>query len=139
MLCLRDLHSTVVPGYIANVFPLHTCVTKTPCTDCSSKSFRCPKGIVRHTIGAGGGPSPQFGCQLAQMFYCNFPAKASTDGHVVSFEFPDGCGSKFTRRSYAGFGPCFHFPGFHFGTGFLSHSHIPSEFKSPTIFGHAIL
>ena len=22
----------------------------------------------------------------------------------------------------AGFGPCFHLPGFHFGTGFLSHS-----------------
>ena len=24
----------------------------------------------------------------------------------------------------AGVGPCFHLPGFHFGTGFLSHSHI---------------
>ena len=24
----------------------------------------------------------------------------------------------------AGFGPCFHLPGFHFGTGFLSHTHI---------------
>ena len=24
----------------------------------------------------------------------------------------------------AGFGSCFHLPGFHFGTGFLSHSHI---------------
>ena len=24
----------------------------------------------------------------------------------------------------AGFGPCFHLPGFDFGTGFLSHSHI---------------
>ena len=29
-------------------------------------------------------------------------------------------------RGYAGFGPCFHLPGFHFGTGFLSHSHILS-------------
>ena len=35
-----------------------------------------------------------------------------------------GCGSKLTRRGYAGFGPCFHLPGFHCGTGFLSHSHI---------------
>ena len=35
-----------------------------------------------------------------------------------------GCGSKLNRRGYAGFGPCFHFAGFHLGTGFLSHSHI---------------
>ena len=33
-----------------------------------------------------------------------------------------GCGSKLNRRGYAGFGPCFHLPGFHFGTGLLSHS-----------------
>ena len=38
-----------------------------------------------------------------------------------------GCGSKFTRRGYAGFGPCFHLPGFHFGTGFLSHSHLAED------------
>ena len=35
-----------------------------------------------------------------------------------------GCGLKLNRRRYAGFGPCFHLPGFHFDTGFLSHSHI---------------
>ena len=35
-----------------------------------------------------------------------------------------GCGSKLNRTGYAGFGLCFHLPGFHFGTGFLSHSHI---------------
>ena len=35
-----------------------------------------------------------------------------------------GCGSKLNKRGYAGFGPCFHLPGFHFGTGFLSHSHM---------------
>ena len=35
-----------------------------------------------------------------------------------------GSGSKLNRRGYAGFGPCFYLPGFHFGTGFLSHSHI---------------
>ena len=34
-----------------------------------------------------------------------------------------GCGSKLNSGDYAGFGPCFHLPGFHFGTGFLSHSH----------------
>ena len=33
-----------------------------------------------------------------------------------------GCGSRCT--SYASFGPCFHLPGFHVGTGFLSHSHV---------------
>ena len=37
-----------------------------------------------------------------------------------------GCGSKLTRRGYAGFGPCF-LPltrATHFGTGFLSHDHL---------------
>ena len=35
-----------------------------------------------------------------------------------------GCGSKLHRRGYAGFGPSFRLPGFHFGTGVLSHGHI---------------
>ena len=30
-----------------------------------------------------------------------------------------GCGSKLNERGCAGFGPCFHLPGFHFGTGFF--------------------
>ena len=41
------------------------------------------------------------------------------------------CGSKLSRRGYAGFGPCFHFPGFHLGTGFLSHSHVSPFFGPP--------
>ena len=32
-------------------------------------------------------------------------------------------GSKLKSRGYAGVGPCFHLPGFHFGTGIFSHSH----------------
>ena len=37
---------------------------------------------------------------------------------------PFGCGS----NTPGGFGPCFHLPiGFHFGTGFLSHSHLASR------------
>ena len=40
-----------------------------------------------------------------------------------------GCGSKLNRRGYAGFGPCFHLPGFHFGTGFLSHRHMVFLFE----------
>ena len=36
----------------------------------------------------------------------------------------NGRGSKLNRRGYAGFGPCFHLPGFQFGTGFLSHIQI---------------
>ena len=31
----------------------------------------------------------------------------------------------------AGFGPCFHLPGFHFGTGFLSHSQLQTSSPSP--------
>ena len=42
---------------------------------------------------------------------------------VFEGNFPIGCGSRLNRRGYAGFGPCFHLPGFHFGTGCLSHSH----------------
>ena len=58
----------------------------------------------------------------------------STDGLLVlPRRFADemrlalyGCGSKFNRRGY-GFGPCVHLPGFHFGAGFLSHSHVASN------------
>ena len=46
------------------------------------------------------------------------------EGHGRSLPQLFGCGSKLNRRGYAGFGPCFHLPGFHFGTGFLSHSHF---------------
>ena len=37
------------------------------------------------------------------------------------------------HMGYAGFGSCFHLPGLHFGTGFLSHSHIdtPSDLLHP--------
>ena len=35
-----------------------------------------------------------------------------------------GCGSKLNRRGYAVFGPFFHLTGFHFGTSFLTHSHV---------------
>ena len=38
-----------------------------------------------------------------------------------------GCGSKLNRRGYAGIGPCFHLPGFRFGTGFLSPSHMSGQ------------
>ena len=41
----------------------------------------------------------------------------------------NGCGSKLNRRGYAGFGPCFHSPGFHFGTGFLSHGQSGNFFN----------
>ena len=47
--------------------------------------------------------------EVARRFFCLL-------GMIVSF----GCGSKLKTRGYAGFGPCFHLPGFHFGTGFLS-------------------
>ena len=45
----------------------------------------------------------------------------------------DGCGSKLNRD--AGFGPCFHLPEFHFGTGFLSHSQmaISRRFCTPLV------
>ena len=33
-------------------------------------------------------------------------------------------GSKLNHQGTAGFGPCFHLPGFHFGYIFLTHSHM---------------
>ena len=34
----------------------------------------------------------------------------------------NGCGSEINRRGNAGFGPCFHLPGFHFGYLFVTYS-----------------
>ena len=39
---------------------------------------------------------------------------AAATGHAIA----NGRGSNLHRRGYAGFGPCFHLPGFHFGSGF---------------------
>ena len=42
-------------------------------------------------------------------------------GYDLDFDpWENGCGSKLNRRGKAGFGPCFHLPGFHFGADFLS-------------------
>ena len=37
---------------------------------------------------------------------------------------PFGYGSKLNHPGTAGFSPCFHFPGLHFGYLFLTHSHF---------------
>ena len=37
---------------------------------------------------------------------------------------PNGYGSKLNHQGTAGFSPCFHLPGFHFGYIFLTHSQI---------------
>ena len=68
----------------------------------------------------------------AQKLACTSPQKVSTSllfdkvesSKQVQGKMSNGCGSKFNRRGYAGFGPCVHLPGFHFGTGSLSHSQI---------------
>ena len=49
------------------------------------------------------------------------------DPRNIGMLIRNGCGSKLNRRGYADFGLCFHLPGFHFGTGFLSHSQIKRE------------
>ena len=41
------------------------------------------------------------------------PSPESLKGPLASEVWPIGCGSKLNRRGYAGFGPCFHLPGFH--------------------------
>ena len=48
---------------------------------------------------------------------------------VVSFWDPFlGRGSKFSRRGYAGFGPCFHLPEFHIGIGFWLAGEVTTPF-----------
>ena len=39
-------------------------------------------------------------------------------------DYPFGCGSKLHQAGTADFGPCFHLPGFHIGTVFLTHIHL---------------
>ena len=56
-------------------------------------------------------------------------------GNTQDVKLPHGCGSKLNRRGYAGFGLCFHLPGFHFGAGFLSHSHMCAPFRRSFIRG----
>ena len=64
--------------------------------------------------------------QDARLVKSSWAERFGDDGFRVArdaLNFTYGCGSKLNRRGCAGFGPCFHFPGFHLGTGFLSHSH----------------
>ena len=52
--------------------------------------------------------------------------------HSWSCFGPFGCGSKLNHQGLRSFCPCFHLPGLHFGTGFLSHSHLrPSLAMEP--------
>ena len=45
-------------------------------------------------------------------------------GYDLAFDpWPYGYGSKLSHQGTAGFGPCVHLPGFHFGYLFLTHTH----------------
>ena len=50
--------------------------------------------------------------------------KATTQTSTTSASAGSRVWLKMKLGQTAGFGPCFHFPGFHVGTGFLSHCHI---------------
>ena len=55
-----------------------------------------------------------------------FPGRKSTtgtetdmiDSYIHIYKYTYECGSKLNTGGYAGFGPCFHLPGFQFGTVF---------------------
>ena len=71
-------------------------------------------------------PTRRFSGRLARAEQCSSGLEMGYKKglQTVLSRHTSGCGSKLNRRGYAGFGACFHFPGFHFGTGLLSHSHI---------------
>ena len=52
---------------------------------------------------------------------------AAGRGCALRWKLRNGCGSKLNSRAYAGFGPCFHLPGFHFVTGLLNVEPQPSR------------
>ena len=56
--------------------------------------------------------------------------RVSLDRTVVFF---GGVWLEKLKGQTAGFGPCFHLPGFHFGTGFLSHSQITTRSPSSAV------
>ena len=68
---------------------------------------------------------------LHPVFSLRQTSKVPTTARVVYVSESARCGSKLNRRGYAGFGPHFHLPGFHFGTEFLSHS-LLIESRNPT-------
>ena len=85
----------------------------------------CSGAVLENLQGSSVGYASLIASALQRRAEKKLLKRAGAGGHsqkVVKGSY--GCGSKLNRRGYAGFGPCFHLPGFHFGTGFLSHSHI---------------
>ena len=69
--------------------------------------------------------SPRKASSSSQLFVRKASRLASLSwGLKGNRQNPIGCGSKLSRRGYAGFGLCFYLPGFHFGTGFSSHKQL---------------
>ena len=96
----------------------------------SPKRVRAQKGVFR---------SPFWGVVLDRFGVGSFqrsdPRGATLREGASPWTKPEvswsiGYGSKFTRSRCADFGPCFHLPGFHFGTGFLSHSQMAVVVKN---------
>ena len=93
----------------------------------TNNSVQAPKGVPSFYPRVTEQPNPPEPFRLAASVTFPETCKAALcitrllDSGCIQ---PLECGSKLNRRGYAGFGPCFHLPGFHFGTGFLSHSHF---------------
>ena len=76
--------------------------------------------IKKERLWTGNGPSvlllPLAGCRLSRGRARLAKAKKkNSEGVIHELVETCGCGSKSNRSGYAGFGPCFHLPGFHFG------------------------
>ena len=65
------------------------------------------------------------------------PSNDSQKGIPQKKDIPTWAGSKLNRRGYAGFGPCFHLPGFHFGYRFFEPQpyilECPESFRIPIV------
>ena len=73
----------------------------------------------------------QQACYFQGIHFAGLASRGFTFVSLLTFAGQQlGCGSKVISWGNAGFCPCFHLPGFHLGTGFLSHSQLcPSRFR----------
>ena len=75
------------------------------------------KATIETRVDEGEGIAPTHGC-LVEAWFVHFDHFDTVDGPTpapLKQWNTNGCGSQLNRRGYAGSGPCFHLPRFHFG------------------------
>ena len=94
-----------------------------PVSSVAAPSSCAPARAPPSTLFACGDAAKPLAKTCCQTEYSNTTRK----GNRTTFCLTNGSGSKLNRRGYAGFGVCFHLPGFHFGTVLANSSMILHE------------